>query len=133
VTKPGTYDVALFADSPRLAICFPFTLAGAAPQPAAPRVTAIEPPAELAVGQPAHLRFALVDASGARRESTDLQALTLLAPGTWQQRSAPVARDDGNYELAFTPPQPGLYYVWIESESLGLTHRRKQFLIYEAK
>lgn len=133
VTKPGTYDVALFADSPRLAICFPFTLAGAAPPPAAPRVTAIAPPAELAVGQPAHLRFALVDASGAHRESTDLRALALLAPGTWQQRSAPVARGDGNYELALTPPQPGLYYVWIESESLGLTRRHKQFLIYEAK
>ncbi|WP_257385307.1 YncE family protein, partial [Tahibacter caeni] len=43
VTRPGTYDVALFADSPRLAACFPFTLAGAAPPPAAPRVTAIEP------------------------------------------------------------------------------------------
>lgn len=133
VTKPGTYDVALFADSPRLAACFPFTLAGTAPPQAAPRVMAIEPPAELAAGQPARLRFALVDASGARRESTDLRALALLAPGIWQQRSVPAARGDGNYELAFTPPQPGMYYVWIESEALGLAHRNRQFLIYEAK
>lgn len=133
VTKPGTYDVALFADSPRLAVCFPFTLAGAAPPPATPRVTAIDPPAELAVGQPAKLSFALIDASGTRRESADLRALALLAPGTWQQRGTPVARGDGRYELALTPPQPGLYYVWIESESLGLARRHKQFLIYEAK
>ncbi|WP_257387789.1 hypothetical protein, partial [Tahibacter caeni] len=90
-------------------------------------------PAELAAGQPARLRFALVDASGARRESTDLRALALLAPGIWQQRSVPAARGDGNYELAFTPPQPGMYYVWIESEALGLAHRNRQFLIYEAK
>lgn len=133
VTKPGTYDVALFADSPRLAVCFPFTLADTAPQPAAPRVVALEPPAELAVGRPAQLRFALVDRGGARRESTDLHALTLLAPGIWQQRSTPVATGDGNYQLAFTPPQPGMYYVWIESESLGLARRHRQFLIYEAK
>lgn len=133
VTKPGTYDVALFADSPRLAVCFPFTLADTAPQPAAPRVVALDPPAELAVGRPAQLRFALVDRGGARRESTDLHALTLLAPGIWQQRSTPVATGDGNYQLAFTPPQPGMYYVWIESESLGLARRHRQFLIYEAK
>lgn len=133
VTKPGTYDVALFADSPRLAVCFPFTLADTAPQPAAPRVVALEPPSELAVGRPAQLRFALVDRGGARRESADLHALTLLAPGIWQQRSTPVATGDGNYQLAFTPPQPGMYYVWIESESLGLARRHRQFLIYEAK
>ncbi|MBL8298087.1 MAG: YncE family protein [Rhodanobacteraceae bacterium] len=133
VTRPGTYDVALFADSPRLAVCFPFTLADTAPRPAVPRVVALAPPAELAVGQPAQLRFALLDADGARRESTDLQALALLAPGTWQRRSAPAARGDGSYELAFTPPQPGLYYVWIESNTLGLARRHRQFLIYEAK
>jgi hypothetical protein len=133
VAKPGTYDVALFADSPRLAACFSFTLADPQPRPAAPRLVAIEPPAVLAVGQPAQLRFALLDATGARRESADLRALALLAPGTWQQRSAPSARGDGNYELTLTPPQPGMYYVWIESESLGLAHRRRPFLIYEAK
>ncbi|GMV31299.1 MAG: hypothetical protein AMXMBFR59_34240 [Rhodanobacteraceae bacterium] len=133
VTKPGTYDVALFADSPRIAACFSFTRADTEPRPATPRVVAVEPPAELAVGRPAQLRFALVDPSGARRETTDLHALTLLAPGTWQQRSTPAATGDGNYQLAFTPPQPGMYYVWIESESLGLARRHRQFLIYEAK
>ena len=90
-------------------------------------------PAHPFIGRPAQLRFALVDRGGARRESTDLHALTLLAPGIWQQRSTPVATGDGNYQLAFTPPQPGMYYVWIESESLGLARRHRQFLIYEAK
>lgn len=133
VSKPGTYDVALFADSPRLATCFTFTQADTRPRPAVPRVVAVEPPARLAVGQPAQLRFALVDSSGARRESADVHALALLAPGTWQRRSPLAARGDGSYELAFTPPQPGMYYVWIESESLGLARRHRQFLIYEAK
>lgn len=133
VSKPGTYDVALFADSPRLATCFTFTQADTQPKPVVPRVVAVEPPAELAVGQPAQLRFALVDTAGARQESVDVHALALLAPGTWQRRSTLAARGDGSYELAFTPPQPGMYYVWIESESLGLARRHRQFLIYEAK
>lgn len=133
VSKPGTYDVALFADSPRLATCFTFTQADTQPKPALPRVVAVDPPAELAAGQPAQLRFALVDKTGARQESADVHALALLAPGTWQRRSTLAARGDGSYELAFTPPQPGMYYVWIESESLGLARRHRQFLIYEAK
>lgn len=133
VAKPGTYDVALFADSPRLAVCFAFTQADTEPRPAVPRVVALAPPAELAVGEPAQLRFALLDAAGARRESPDLHALALLAPGIWQRRSALTARGDGSYELAFTPPQPGMYYVWIESNALGLARRHRQFLIYEAR
>lgn len=133
VGKPGTYDVALFADSPRLATCFTYTQADTQPRPELPRVVAVGPPAELAAGRPAQLRFALVDAAGTRRESADVHALALLAPGTWQRRSALTAQGDGSYELAFTPPQPGMYYVWIESQSLGLARRHRQFLIYEAK
>ena len=135
VSKAGTYDVALFADSPRLATCFTFTHVDNKPAaPPLPRVFALDPPPMLAVGLPVQLRFALLDGSdGHRRQSSDVHGLTLLAPGTWQRRSTLAPRQDGSYELQFTPPQPGMYYVWIESESLGLMRRHRQFLIYEAR
>jgi hypothetical protein len=61
--------------------------------------------------------------------------LTFLAPGIWQQRhrahetaagvpAAPGGRggeaEAGLYEMRFTPPRPGLYYVFVQSRSQGL-------------
>jgi DNA-binding beta-propeller fold protein YncE len=133
VQKPGTYDVALFTDSPRVTACFTLSVNDPAPQAAPARVVALDPPAQLAVGKPAQLRFALLDSNNTRRASGDVHGLALLAPGTWQRRDSIAAREDGSYSLQLTPPQPGIYYVWIESAALGLTRRHKQFLVYEAR
>lgn len=135
VPKAGSYDVALFADSPRIASCFSLEITDKRPPPPAPaRVIALNPPAQLKAGAPAELRFALLDgADGQRRSGADVHGLAFLAPGIWQNRSTLAAAADGSYALRFTPPEAGLYYVWIEAESLGLTRRHNQFLVYEAK
>jgi hypothetical protein len=49
----------------------------------------------------------------------------------WQQRGAVKRLADGNYEFDFVPPEAGTYYVWLESESLGLSKSNSQYQIYE--
>lgn len=134
VATAGTYDVLTWIDSPRAAACFTLEVAAASGQaaPTAVRVRAIDPPARLAVGATAHLRFALVDATGRTLPAADdVRALAMAPPGTWQQRR-PLKAADGYYELELTPPRPGLYYVWLESAALALPRHNPQVQIYEA-
>jgi hypothetical protein len=51
----------------------------------------------------------------------DLSVMVMLSPGTWHSYSP--ARDLGNgrYEVEFRLPQEGLYYVYAESASRGLS------------
>ena len=46
--------------------------------------------------------------------------LAFLAPGIWQQREIAKQETDGVYEMSFVPPQPGVYYIFFQSPSLGL-------------
>jgi len=135
VTQPGTYDVALFADAPRIASCFRIAVGDdSPPAPAPARVVALDPPARLGSGKRVGRRFALLDGgNGRRRSGGDVHGLAFLAPGIWQNRHTLSAAADGSYAMRFTPPEAGLYYVWIEAESLGLARRHNQFLVYEAK
>lgn len=136
LSKPGRYDVVFFLNAPRVVTCFAVTIEpreGAVVRPAT-RVSAIDPPSTLAAGQRARLRFALTDPTGKQpRNASDVRALAFEAPGVWQQRGEVRHRRDGLYELTFTPPAPGIYYVWLESESLGLPPNNNHFFVYEAK
>ena len=130
----GTYDVALLVESPRVIACFTMNV-GADPNNKVAqltRVVAIDPPAHLAIGKPARLRFALSDKVGAARMADDVRALVFEAPGVWQHRTPALRSADGRYEIDFVPPEAGTYYVWIESAALGLDRRNSQFSIYQA-
>jgi DNA-binding beta-propeller fold protein YncE len=136
VTKPGTYDVVFFLDAPRVVACFAMTIAPQHEEQKQPeiRVTAVEPPKHLVPGESIRLRFALIDAEKhAPRHATDIHALAFEAPGIWQHRGALTPLPDGTYAFDFIPPDSGMYYVWLESESLGLKANNSQFIIYEAK
>lgn len=136
VSKPGTYDVVFFLDAPRVVACFAMNVAPELDKPKRPdiRVTAVEPPRHLIPGETARLRFALVDAEkGVPRRATDVHALAFEAPGIWQQRGAATPLSDGTYAFEFIPPDSGMYYVWLESESLGLKANNSQFVVFEAK
>ncbi len=136
VAKPGTYDVVFFLDAPRVVACFALTVEpdGSLPQPLRTRIAAVAPPQSLAAGEKTTLRFALVDpANGGKRRAADVRALAFEAPGIWQQRGDAKALANGTYEFAFIPPDSGTYYLYIESESLGLTSNSGQFLVYDAK
>lgn len=132
----GTYDVLTWLDSPRAAACFTLEVAAApgTPPQRIVRVRALDPPARLSAGQPARLRFVLLDdADRPLPPTADVRALALAPPGTWQQRRALRADPQGRwYELELTPPKPGLYYVWLESAALALPRHNPQVQIYEA-
>lgn len=120
----GEYDLAFFIDSPRVIHCFDFEVAENA-ELAAQRVrrsVSVEVQAdeeEVEVGRPVGLSVQVTDLVSQRGKEglNDVRVLTFLAPGVWQQRQFARAAGDGLYRVDFTPPQPGVYYVFVEIES----------------
>jgi hypothetical protein len=135
VKNPGTYDVVMFLDAPRVVACFGLTIAAEkeAVEKPVTRVTAIDPPRQLRAGTAVRLQFALSDPVRKQlRRADDVRALAFEAPGVWQRRGDLKRLANGNYELEFIPPSAGTYYVWIESDALGLAHNNSQFSVYQA-
>ena len=126
LTGAGHYDVAFLLDSPRIVNCFDLTVAE---NPDAPRrvetAFKIDPIAKQAlakVGERFDLRFRLIDTKTGKptMDLDDVRVLVFLAPGIWQQREEAKSVGDGVYEMSFVPPDPGVYYVFVQSASLGL-------------
>lgn len=126
LTGAGHYDVAFLLDSPRIVNCFDLTVAE---NPDAPRrvetAFKIDPIAKQAlakVGERFDLRFRLVDTKTGKptMDLDDVRVLVFLAPGIWQQREDAKSVGEGVYEMSFVPPDPGVYYVFVQSASLGL-------------
>ena len=122
----GNFDVVFLLDSPRVINCFNLTVAE---NPSLPKKTdsaiRIEPLAKEAlarVGEKFTLRFRLVDARTGtpKLNLEDVRVLVFLAPGIWQQRELAKSEGDGVYETSFVPPNPGVYYVFVQSATLGL-------------
>lgn len=139
--RPGTYDVAFFLDAPKLVHCFQLEVA---PDPereqarrAALPAVKIEPLLEsrrITVGEPVEVRFRLASRTdGTAIEGvSDLKTLTFLGPGLWQQRQQAEGQGNGVYAFSFTPPRPGLYYVFLGSASLGIELRESRYLLLTA-
>lgn len=126
LTGAGNYDVVFLLDSPRVINCFNLTVAE---NPALPVKTdsaiKIDPLVKQAlarVGEKFTLRFRLVEAKtgNPKLNLEDVQVLVFLAPGIWQQRDLAKSAGDGVYETSFVPPNPGVYYVFVQSAALGL-------------
>jgi len=124
--EAGPYDVAFLLDSPRLVNCFYTTVAE---NPATPKPTevalGIEPLVKESfarVGQTYTLRFKVIDKNSNQPKVNleDLGVLVFLAPGIWQTRQAAKAVGDGIYEIAFVPPQAGVYYIYFQCPSLHI-------------
>ncbi len=124
--KAGPYDVVFLLDSPRLVNCFQMSVAE---NPALPTKVEtslkIEPLVKEALataGERYTLRFKVLDAKSgtAKPDLKDVMVLAFLAPGIWQQRELAKPATDGVYEMSFVPPEPGVYYIFFQSPSLGL-------------
>jgi YVTN family beta-propeller protein len=135
--EAGPYDVAFLLESPRLVNCFATTIAE---NPAAPRsaaALAFEPLLKTRtarVGEPFTLRFKVID-TGSNQPKTnlaDVSVLVFLAPGIWQQRETAKAGGDGIYQVAFVPPQSGVYYVYFQVPSLQVPFNANFPLILQA-
>jgi DNA-binding beta-propeller fold protein YncE len=135
--RPGTYDVAVFVDSPRIATCFSLTVA-ASPELEARR----RPPSVIEyatheaarAGEPVRIAFRIVDPATRqlRRGLPDVTAL-LFAPGLINVRRQAVAREDGTYVVEVVPPSAGIYHLSIESLSAGLPVNNPDFLTLRAR
>ena len=128
--KSGIYDVAFLLDSPRITHCFN---AEAKSNPHVPRekqiavrIEYLNKEKQLRVGEDYKLRFKLVDTAtlGAKSNLKDVRVLTMLSSGTWQKRDFARSLGDGVYELDIKVPQTGLYFVFVESRSQGVSFRQ---------
>ena len=132
--KAGIYDVAFLLDSPRITHCFE---AEAKPnpdvsreKPVAFRLEYLNKDKQLRVGESYKLRFKLIDTSTSKALSDlkDVRVLTFLSSATWQKRDFAHSIGDGVYELDITVPQTGVYLVFVESRSQGVSFRQLPYL-----
>jgi hypothetical protein len=138
VPAAGQYDVAFFLNAPRVVHCFDLTVR---PDPSATksagRRVKVEPLLEkkpIRAGEELEVKFRLTDPTTQElhRNVRDLRALAFLAPGMWQKRVSVEPAEDGLYRVKLTVPEPGIYYVFVESESLRLKVNAGRPLIFEA-
>jgi DNA-binding beta-propeller fold protein YncE len=128
--KSGDYDVAFLLDSPRITHCFN---AEAKPnpevareKPVALRIEYLNKDKQLRIDENYKLRFKLVDTTTSRAKSdvNDVRVLTMLSSGTWQKRDFARSVGEGVYELDLKVPQTGLYLIFVESRSQGVSFRQ---------
>jgi YVTN family beta-propeller protein len=132
--KSGIYDVAFLLDSPRVTHCFS---AEAKPNPeiehekkVAVRIEYLNKDKQLRVGEDYKLRFKLVDTATAKAKSdvNDVRVLTMLSSATYQKRDFARSVGDGVYELDIKVPQTGVYLIFVESRSQGVSFRQLPYL-----
>src|SRR6185295_19186504 len=135
--KPGRRELAIVVDSPRIAQCFPFSIAENAGRPSDRVPTAVEMltrESRIATGTEQALRFRLHDSrSGVLRTGLrDVSILTFLSPGL-RRRLLPAAEvEPGLYEARFAAPEEGIWFVFVESASAGLPVQKSPALVLEA-
>jgi YVTN family beta-propeller protein len=137
LTGEGSYDVAFLLDQPRIYNCFELAVAE---NPAvekqrklAIRVEPLSKEMTFPVKQSVQYRFRVTDSATGkpRADLKDVGVLVFLAPGIWQQREWARSLGEGVYEVSFTPPQEGAYYVFFHCPSLGIALNKMPSLIYQ--
>jgi YVTN family beta-propeller protein len=134
---PGSYELALLIDSPRVIHCFPVTVAPDPARAVAAPAVGVEvaiAAAEVGVGTAVPVRITVREpAGGAPRAGLgDVRVLAFLSPGVWQQRQWATDQGGGVYEARFVPPAPGLYFVFVEIASAGLPLERSAYAVVTA-
>lgn len=138
LNNPGHYNVAFLLDSPRLVNCFELKVAENSNAPkkveSAFKIEPVAKEAVARVGERFSLRFKIIDfkTGEAKTGLNDVSVLVFLAPGIWQQREVAKPLADGVYETSFVPPSAGVYYVFIQSASLGLQYNQSTPLTIQA-
>ncbi len=137
--RGGDYDVAFFLDSPRVAHCFQVSVKTNPAQEylARQRNLRVEPlikDRKVTTGQATRLQFKLTDPATRqpRVALKDLTVLTFLSPGIWNVRRVAREVGDGIYEIDFTAPESGVYYVFVECPSLKVKYNQNPYVILEA-
>ena len=129
LSRPGSFDVPMLFDQPRLFKCFEAQVAdapGGAPRAGTASVTveAAFKGQRFQEGAEAVLRFRVSD-SVTRRPVAGLKDVEVLAfepPGLWQKRLAAREVEEGVYEVRQVFPAPGLYNVMVGIASRGAAY-----------
>ncbi len=140
LTTNGEYDVPVLLDSPRIAHCFDMSVK---PNPDLRRnddrvpifVQMLIQDTKIRTGEEFKLQFKVMDTktNQPRPGLKDVGVLVFLAPGIWQNRLWAKGAADGKYEVSFTPPQPGVYYVFVSCPSLNVKQNQLPYIVLEAK
>lgn len=140
LTTNGEYDVPVLLDSPRIVHCFDMSVK---PNPDLRRndekvpifVQMLIQDTKIRTGEEFKLQFKVMDTktNQPRLGLKDVGVLVFLAPGIWQNRLWAKGAADGKYEVSFTPPKPGVYYVFVSCPSLNVRHNQLPYIVLEAK
>lgn len=139
LTGDGAYDVALFLDSPRMVQCFPLQVAANAQMAEARRpkikVETEGNPEKVKAGTDVTVTVRLSDAQSGEPlvGLKDVRFLTFRSPGIWQMRQWATELGGGRYEIHYTPPEAGLYYVFVEVPSHGLSFQKSPYMLMTAE
>ncbi len=139
LTRPGSYELAFFLDSPRIVHCFPLEVAAdpvlaasRAGRPAIARpVTASE---RIRVGETAEIVFRVADTEAAKPWPglTDVQVMTMATGSNWHQRHPAEEVAPGVYRALFTPEEAGVYYAFVEVPSLRVRSNENPYMVVSA-
>lgn len=140
IPASGTYQVAFLLDTPRILHCFEFSAkknpALARKERSLPRIEFLTGDKTAIAGKKVNLTFKITDPSredGSPSAISDLLIRATLAPGVWSQQY-PAKRREGNiYEIDFTPPQKGVYYINVASPSLKISFSQFPYFILHAR
>lgn len=137
--RAGDYDVAVYVASPRTISCFRVAVqpdpALVAKQRGLPvTIENLTTDRVIAAGRASKLAFRLIDAAtnAPRASIDDAMMLVVKAGSTWFTRQTLTAMGDGRYETDFTPPDAGIYYVYVGAASIGLKTSNPYYLTLEA-
>jgi hypothetical protein len=123
----GRYDVAFLNDSPRVSHCFNLTAETNPVLKEKPQTAlSIEhqmKETKLAARQDFTFRFKLIETATGNPKSDlkDVRVLTFMSPGVWQRRDIAKPVGDGVYELKINVPEAGVYMLFVESPSMGVS------------
>jgi hypothetical protein len=134
----GSYSVSILLDNPPVYHCFSTNIA---PNPELAKqstqpvtIEYLLDDKEVAVGRPVAIKVKLnhPDSDRIKDGVKDLQMLIFRIPGQWQQRI--LARPLGNniYQVDLTPPETGVYQVFVQSPSLNFTFEQQPMLTFRA-
>jgi hypothetical protein len=76
-----------------------------------------------------------VSKPGIKKTITGLTDVCIVASRlpNWNKHECAHSIGDGIYEVEFTPPKSGLYYVYVECRSLGIPLNNPFYIILEAR
>ncbi len=124
--RSGTYQLAVFLDSPRVVQCLPLTVA-VDPKIQKERIGGMVvehllPKRVFRMGETIPLTFRLKDPESQAVQAgvPDVWVLSYLVPGLSQQRHPAKELKEGLYQVDFIPQQSGIYSVYVASPSKGL-------------